>query len=58
MPCRRLTPNSARRIHAVVGENGAGKSTLVKIIAGVHAPDQGTLYLDGSEISFATPAMR
>ena len=46
---------NAGRIHAVVGENGAGKSTLVKIIAGVHAPDQGTLYLDGSEISFATP---
>ena len=45
----------AGRIHAVVGENGAGKSTLVKIIAGVHAPDQGTLYLDGSEVSFATP---
>ena len=45
----------AGEIHAVVGENGAGKSTLVKIIAGVHVPDEGILYLDGTEISFATP---
>ena len=27
-------------VHALLGENGAGKSTLIKIIAGVHAPDQ------------------
>ena len=26
-------------IHAVVGENGAGKSTLMKLLAGVHEPD-------------------
>ena len=45
----------AGEIHAIVGENGAGKSTLVKILAGVHGPDAGTMRIDGEEISFAHP---
>ncbi|MDP3315836.1 MAG: sugar ABC transporter ATP-binding protein [Devosia sp.] len=28
-------------VHALMGENGAGKSTLIKIISGVHTPDEG-----------------
>src|SRR4051795_11350402 len=44
------------RIHAILGENGAGKSTLIKIMAGVVAPDEGRMLLDGSEVSFASPA--
>ncbi len=47
---------AAGRIHAVVGENGAGKSTLIKIMAGVVAPDEGQMLLDGRPVSFASPA--
>ncbi|MDY7090245.1 MAG: sugar ABC transporter ATP-binding protein [Actinomycetota bacterium] len=42
--------------HALVGENGAGKSTIVKMLAGVHRPDSGTLRVDGVEVDFAGPA--
>lgn len=35
-------------IHGLVGQNGSGKSTLVKVLAGVHAPDTGTLAVRGS----------
>ncbi len=44
------------RIHALLGENGAGKSTLIKIMAGVVAPDQGNMLLDGRPVSFPSPA--
>jgi ABC-type sugar transport system ATPase subunit len=42
-------------IHAVVGENGAGKSTIMKMLAGVHQPDSGTLVLRGEPTTIADP---
>ncbi len=40
-------------IHALLGENGAGKSTLIKIMTGIHQPDQGEIRLDGEVVSIA-----
>ncbi len=42
-------------VHALVGENGAGKSTLMKILSGVHAPDEGQMRLDGSAFAPSEP---
>jgi len=42
-------------ILAVIGDNGAGKSSLIKALSGAVVPDEGTIELDGSPVSFSTP---
>jgi D-xylose transport system ATP-binding protein len=46
----------AGEVVAIVGDNGAGKSTLVKILAGVHTQDSGTIVFEGRKVSIPTPA--
>ncbi len=45
----------AGEVTCVLGDNGAGKSTLIKLLSGVHQPDEGELLLDGQAITFHHP---
>ncbi|MCV9887972.1 sugar ABC transporter ATP-binding protein [Metabacillus halosaccharovorans] len=44
-------------VHALMGENGAGKSTFMKILAGIHQPDQngGEIYYKGQPVLWKDP---
>jgi len=42
-------------IHCLAGENGSGKSTLIKVISGVHDPDEGTIEIGGVVHKRLTP---
>ena len=45
----------AGQINCLLGDNGAGKSTLIKMLSGVHPPDEGTLAVDGQPVRFSAP---
>jgi ribose transport system ATP-binding protein len=42
-------------VHGLVGQNGAGKSTLIKLLAGLHQPDEGHVEIDGVAHQRLTP---
>jgi len=42
-------------INGLIGPNGAGKTTIFNLIAGVYAPDSGSIIFDGSPIEGLRP---
>lgn len=42
-------------ILGLIGENGAGKSTLIKVLTGVHMPEEGEIYVEGKKQLFKNP---
>jgi ribose transport system ATP-binding protein len=42
-------------VHGLVGANGAGKSTLIRCLAGVTVPDEGKIWVGGTELRLGSP---
>ncbi|MFQ3646271.1 MAG: ATP-binding cassette domain-containing protein [Anaerolineae bacterium] len=42
-------------VMCLLGDNGAGKSTLIKILSGVHRPDNGIYLVNGQPVVFNSP---
>jgi ABC-type sugar transport system ATPase subunit len=42
-------------VHALMGQNGSGKSTMLNILSGQLKPDEGSIALDGQQVTFHSP---
>ena len=45
----------AGEVHALLGGNGAGKSTILKVLNGVHVPEEGEIVVGGKPLAAHTP---
>ena len=45
-------------IYSIIGPNGAGKTTLLNMVSGFYHPDEGTVLLDGQDITRLKPNQR
>lgn len=45
----------AGEVHALLGGNGAGKSTILKVLNGVHVPDEGKIEVGGQPLTSHSP---
>ena len=46
---------NAGEVTCILGDNGAGKSSFIKILSGVHRPDEGRVLVDGEQVAFSSP---